>query len=244
MPIKGLINRGIMIQKRQPKLYIALAAILLASGILIFSVLSDALAKDHSWLLMLFFAALIAAWFAMEWMVATELQGQRSWALLLDKKRLVRFGLIAIGGPLAISQALPLFDPGPVTKKDLVTKNDIREAVVQGVKQGSQESVSRIEKKIVGLWGEPGCKIAYRFSLLPPKGMQIIWERRPTGEAAWRATGTIISAKGDVIESRGETPKSERGKAATFTYVETGALERLTWRDAANDVALELERCI
>jgi hypothetical protein len=105
-------------------------------------------------------------------------------------------------------------------------------------------SREKLRAAIPGLWGEDGCQMAYRFSVVEPAGIIIDWERRPAGEPAWRATGAIVTVRGNRIETRGELPASERGKAAAFEYVSNGAIEKLGWKDESRGLTMELVRCV
>lgn len=210
-----------------------------ASVFLTYLVIADAVKKDAGVFVAIFLALLLLAWVGSELFLTKDRRYKTYLSSLITPWGVSKFGLVVIGGPLAISQALPLFDPGPLTKTDVET------AVVKGLEKQAkgQISTARILSKIEGLWGEPGCKVAYRFSLAGQTGLAIDWERRPAQEKPWRATATIILANGDVIESRGETPIEEKGQAATFTYQTNGLNEKLVWDYQSGETPLELDKC-
>lgn len=213
---------------------ICLGAIAILSSVLIWNVMADAFDKDRGWLAGGFIAALLVVWLCIEWMLADDLQDRRHWRSLLSPLKLARIGAISLGTPLAVSQALPLFDPGPLTK------NSVKEAVNDTLDDRENLLADHSIASLSGLWGEPGCVSAYRFEVVKPSGLKISWERRPAGEKPWSATATIAVVKGARIETRGETPLSERGKAASFTVGSNGISEQLTWTDEARDMSMEL----
>lgn len=214
-----------------------LVVVCLCSAVLIWNVLDDALGKDKGWLVGGFIALMMATWFAVEWARATPMEGVRGWRSFLQPVRVARFAAVAIGTPLAISQALPLFEPGPITEAG------VRKAVGETLDQREEVSRAKLLAAIPGLWGEDGCRLAYRFSVVKPVGIVIDWERRPAGAPAWRAAGAIVAVRGNRIETRGELPASERGKAASFEYVSNGAIEKLGWKDESRGLTMELVRC-
>lgn len=219
-------------------MFACFCVIIACSTVLIANILVDAFRKDNGWLVCGFIAVLMTTWIVIEWALSPELIENRYWNGLLKPVRLARMGIIAIGGPLAISQALPLFEPGPMTKTDMRSVLDEKE------RDDANRNHDRVLRAIVGLWGESDCAVAYRFAVVRPSALIITWERRPAGEPAWRAVGTILTVNGNRIETRGESPEAERGKAASFTYSANGAVERLMWKDETRDVAAELTRCV
>ncbi len=223
----------------RPYAIVAVLLICAASATLITLIMSEALSKDAGMPVALFLGALMASWIGFELFLNRDRRYRSYLSLLLSPAGLARFGLVMIGGPLAISQALPLFEPGPLTS------GDIEQAVDRSLRKQAASDVSdaRILHKISGLWGEPGCKVAYRFRLAGQTGLAIDWERRPPGEKPWHAEATILTAKGDILESRGEVPADQKGQAATFRYETNGMTERLIWDYQSGDAALELDRC-
>ncbi len=207
------------------------------SGVLIWNVLAAAFAKNSGWIAGGFILSLLAVALLIEWMRAEELHDGKHWTALLRPGKLAYIGFVAIFTPLGVSQVLPLFDPGPLTSKD------VRAAVSQELGNRDQLAQKAVLGLIPGLWGEVGCKSAYRFRVTPPRALEIIWERRPSNREVWRATATITALHDDRIETRGETPQDERGKAASFTYRTNGMDEQLTWTDEGRDLSMELVRC-
>lgn len=216
---------------------IGFALIVFCSAILCYNVVADAWNKDSGWLAAPFIVLLLVLWWGLEWNINEELRNGRHWTALLQPARLARLGLIAIATPLAVSQALPLFEPGPMTKQD------VRDVLKESQSGAADANRKRMLRSFAGLWGEPGCESAFRFAVIPPSGISIIWERRPNGEPAWGATGTILSIDGNKLQSRGESPADQRGKAATFIFDDSGLVERMLWKDETRDVAAELVRC-
>jgi hypothetical protein len=141
-----------------------------------------------------------------------------------------------------MTDALSLFEPRPAieTRPGAIEErvNEIRAMVAP--RTGSE---ARIREKLPGLWGEPGCRVAYRFAL-QRDALTVEWERRPVGEGPYRLVATIVRAEGDIMDVRGEEPEPARGRAATFTYVTNGSTERLNWDDQSSPVPLELDRCV
>ena len=230
---RGLYNQNLS----QRTALLCLLVISIISGILIWNVLAAAFAKDNGWIAGGFILALLAVALLIEWMRAEELHEGRHWTALLRPGKLAYIGFVAIFTPLGVSQVLPLFDPGPLTSKD------VRTAVSQELGDRDKLAQSAVLGLVPGLWGEVGCESAFRFRISPPKALEIIWERRPENREVWRATATIIALHADGIETRGETPQSERGKAASFTYRTNGMDEQLTWTDEGRDLSMELVRC-
>ncbi|HEX6374588.1 MAG TPA: hypothetical protein VFZ91_02600 [Allosphingosinicella sp.] len=147
-----------------------------------------------------------------------------------------------------MTDALSLFEPRPAVESEPGTIERGVEQISGDVRQILAKTAphpvapARIAQVLPGLWGEPGCGVAYRFSIRE-QAVIVDAERRPAGAPAYRLVATITSARGDVLEVRGEEPRSARGKAATFTFATNGATERLTWDDQASEVPLELDRC-
>lgn len=121
-------------------------------------------------------------------------------------------------------------------------------AIEKGVKQiltkvaPPPAAPPRIRLKLPGVWGEPGCRVTYRFAIRD-QALLVDAERRPDGAPPYRLVATITASEGDAINVTGEQPASARGKAATFTYWTNGATERLTWDDQVSPAPLELDRC-
>lgn len=222
---------------RRRVMFACFCVIIACSAVLIVNILADALKKDQGWLVGGFIVVLMTTWIIIEWALSPELVENRYWNGLFKPLRLARMGAIAIGGPLAISQALPMFEPGPMTKAD------IRNVLDEKQRDDTSRNHERVLQAIIGLWGESDCAVAYRFAVVRPAALIITWERRPAGEPVWRAVGTILAVNGNRVETRGESPDAERGKAASFTYYANGAVERLMWKDETRDVAAELTRC-
>lgn len=202
-----------------------------------YAVISSAAEKDYAWGLVPLLLVLIGGWIAFEWQLASKPRKKRGLAVLLEFKPVARLGLIAIAAPLTAGQALPFFEPGPATR------DDVKSAVNEGLTEREEAKQSALLKEFSGLWGEPGCMVAYRFKLVGASVIEIDWERRPQGEPAWKASGTILKVEDDRISTRGETPAAEKGKAATFWIRTDGPVEKLIWKDESTDVAAELERC-
>lgn len=217
---------------------LALIAICAVSTALIYLVLVNAAEKDMGPAIALLLGGIIAVWISAELWLTNDRRYSSFLSVLRSPRGLARFALVMIGSPLAASQALPLFEPGPLTKDDVaaVLKENLPDDNTAG-------NGSRIVARLPGLWGEQGCKVAYRFTLVPPRGLIIDWERRPAGEAPWRATATLLSAAGDVAETRGESPEDQKGVAATFTYQSNGVNEYLLWDYHSDDPPLKLDRC-
>lgn len=145
-----------------------------------------------------------------------------------------------------MTDALGLFEPRPaVESRPGIIESNVR-AIRDDVRKlapgtGSQ---ARIWKALPGLWGEPGCAaVTYRFAI-NDQAVIVTSDKRPAETEPYRMVATILSAKADNMQIRGETPESARGKAASFAYSTNGAVERLIWQDhVANSVPIELDRC-
>lgn len=222
---------------KQKLILVCLLVIAACSAILVYNVLDDALSKDGGWVVGGFIALLLVIWFLVEWGMSAPTDGARDWRSWLVPGRVYRFAAVAIAPPLAISAALPLFDPGPITEEG------VSKAVAETLDRREKVAHEKLLAAIPGLWGEDGCAVAYRFSVAESKAIVIDWERRPPGRPAWRATGAIVAVRGNRIETRGEMPASERGKAAAFEYVSNGAIEKLGWKDESRGLTMELVRC-
>jgi hypothetical protein len=169
----------------------------------------------------------------------------RHWTAWLQPRPLAALFLaifIAFG---VMTDALSLFEPRPAVESEpgVIEEgvNRIREDLRQAKAQRDPPH-PRIAQRISGLWGEPGCSVAYRF-LLRNEALIVDAERRPPGAPPYRLVASITSSEGDVLQAVGEQPYAARGKAATFTYFTNGAIERLTWDDQVSPVPLELDRC-
>ena len=76
-----------------------------------------------------------------------------------------------------------------------------------------------------------------------PQALVVDYVRRPPGAKPHRLVATIISAQGESLEARAESPPEARGLSITFTRRSNGVSERLIWQDHASPVPLELDRC-
>lgn len=217
---------------------IALIVIVSMSAVLIYFVLSNAFDKKMGPAIASLLGGMIAVWIGAELWLTNDRRYKAYLGVLRSPQGLARFALVMLGSPLAVSQALPLFEPGPLTKADVeaVLKENFPETKRTG-------SDARIVARLSGLWGEPGCKVAYLFTLVSPNALVIDWVRRPIGQAPWKATATLVRAEGDVAETRGETPTDQKGIAATFTYQTNGVNEHLIWDYHSDDPPLKLDRC-
>jgi len=147
-----------------------------------------------------------------------------------------------------MTDALSLFEPRPAIESRAGSiesgvnqiKGDMRRLLTKNA--ADSPAASRVAQRLPGLWGEPGCAVAYRFRI-EDQALIVDAERRPAGAPPYRLIATITGMRGDVLEARGEEPAAARGLAATFTYVTNGATERLGWDDQVSPVPLELDRC-
>ncbi len=145
-----------------------------------------------------------------------------------------------------MTDALALFEPRPAVESapGEIERNvkSIREDL--GKLTPVSGADSRILKSLPGLWGEPGCtEVTYRFAV---KDQALIVEsvKLPPDATPYRLVATIVSAKADEMEVRGESPKAAQGVGARFLYSTNGVTERLVWQDHVPDSApVELDRC-
>jgi hypothetical protein len=165
--------------------------------------------------------------------------GAKRWATWLQPRPIAFLFAAIFVGFGAMTDALALFEPRPAVESE---PGAIEQAVnaIRAAVAPTPPAPPRIRLKIVGIWGEPGCAVTYRFRI---EGQALIIEsvRPPPATAPWRGVATILSARGDIMEVRMEQP--ERGGAVTFTYLTNGVTERLRWHDQSRSVPLDLDPC-
>ncbi|MEN0652783.1 MULTISPECIES: hypothetical protein [Hyphobacterium] len=101
---------------------------------------------------------------------------------------------------------------------------------------------ARIVERIPGYWGEPGCRIVWRFTLLENTLTAEIVETLP-GLPPYRMLASVTAAQDHRLDVTGEEPIEARGMAATFTLDESGSIPRLSWMDRSRAAPLLLEPC-
>jgi hypothetical protein len=145
-----------------------------------------------------------------------------------------------------MTDALSLFEPRPAVESRPGEIERNVKALREDVKglAPKPEAKARIWAALPGVWGEPGCDaVTYRFAV-KEQALTVDGLKRPPGAPAYRLVATILTAKGDQMEVRGEQPAEARGAAASFSYTTNGATERLIWHDhLAGAVPVELDRC-
>lgn len=157
----------------------------------------------------------------------------------LEPKAIAAVFLAIVAGFSAVSLGLTVIEPrGAVESKPRAIETKV-DRLLERTPEAPPPA--RIREKIVGVWGEPGCAVTYRFSL-KDKALTIDGERRPAGAPPWRLVATETGSEGDVLHAVGEAPAEAKGDAVTFTY-SVGGVERLTWDDQSGSVPLELDRC-
>jgi len=130
----------------------------------------------------------------------------------------------------------------PLAIEDTVTRTERKIDALTAQSDADAASGSLARQKIAGLWGESGCAVAYRFSMIDD-ALIVDAVRRPAGAEPYHMVATITAATSDSLEVVGESPSEARGKAARFTYSTNGVTERLRWHDKVNSVPLDLDRC-
>lgn len=165
----------------------------------------------------------------------------RHWTAWLQPRPIAILFLAIFAGFATMTDALALFEPRPAVES---RAGAIEEALKTVVAQTTPKAArpARIRERLPGIWGEPGCRVSYRFAIRDD-ALVAQWDRPPPDAGPWRLVATITKAEDDVIEVRGEEPAEARGRAATFTYVTNGVTERLIWDDQGSHVPLELDRC-
>jgi hypothetical protein len=213
--------------------WIALSITLLSGLIIAYLIFSNAAEKESGWLVVLLFGAIGGVALATNIIVSGDpTNGARHWSAWLQPKPIALiFASLVYGGSLLASM-LPLLDPEPATKRDI-------DEAVGKILAPKNVAQPRIVKKLRGLWGEPGCKWTYWFTI---KEEAVIVDRiNPAGAPRMRSVGTIIKSEGDVMNMTTEVPES--GTTVTFTYTTNGITERLIWDDNSKPVPLELVKC-
>jgi hypothetical protein len=158
------------------------------------------------------------------------------------KPRPIGFLFVAIFiGFGTMTNALALFEPRPAVESEPhAIENNVNTILTRVTPR--PEPPPRILSRIVGVWGEPGCAVTYRFRIAG--GALIIDSiRQPPHTDSYHLVATIAPVSADVINVVGEEPSTARGSAATFTYFTNGVTQRLRWDDRVRPVPLDLDRC-
>jgi hypothetical protein len=131
----------------------------------------------------------------------------------------------------------PLFNPPAATEK---TVEDVRQRLEDaGITRGE---ASLIERNIVGMWGEPGCKVTYEMAL--DIGLLTIVSRKSVpGQSPLRLELQAEPGTGGRMVASVLMPLSERGDLHEFRYQQTGTREFLTWVIKKREISLQLDRC-
>ena len=172
--------------------------------------------------------------------------GAKRWTTWLQPRPIaILFGAIFVGFG-AMTDALALFEPRPAVESEPGAieqgVNAIRAAVTP-----TRAAVPRIRLKIVGIWGETGCAVTYRFQI-SDRALSVDSVRHPAGTAAHHLIATIIRADGDVMDVTGETPRrrgAKRRPSLTLRMDEASALPgMIRSAHAAEDWTAADEPCI
>jgi hypothetical protein len=217
----------------RPTGWVALSITLLCGLVITYLIFSNAAEKESGCLVVLLFAAVGGVALATNIIVSGDpTSGARHWSAWLQPKPIALiFASLIYGGSLLASM-LPLLDPEPATKKDI-------DEAVGKILTPKPALPPRIVAKLRKIWGEPGCRWTYKFSIM---GKALIVDRiNPANAPRMRSVGTIIKSEGDVMNTTTEVPES--GPAVTFTYTTNGDTERLIWDDNSKSAALELVKC-
>jgi hypothetical protein len=104
------------------------------------------------------------------------------------------------------------------------------------------------QRKIVGIWGEPGCAVTHRITIEKSrpsdKGMLRLQSiNPPIGFLQLNTVGRIESIQGKTIKTSTWLPIFSRGGAVEFTYEARSGIETLFWWDKTKPNGLLLERC-
>ena len=160
------------------------------------------------------------------------------------KPRAIGFVFIAIFfGFEAMAAALALFEPRPaVETAPHAIENKVDRILTHVPPDAPPPSPPRILSRIEGEWGEPGCAVTYRFRIVD-RSLTVDSLLRPPHAPPYHLVATVTQVRGDVLDVVGEEPATARGKAARFTYITNGAVQRLRWDDRVMPVPLDLDRC-
>lgn len=84
--------------------------------------------------------------------------------------------------------------------------------------------------------------MVWRFSL-EANALTAEIVRTEPGLLPYRTLMSVQNAEGWALTATGEEPPEAKGRAATFTLDDSGAIPRLGWNDLSRDVPLILEPC-
>lgn len=143
-----------------------------------------------------------------------------------------------IMGALGLAAGLiPIFNPPAATEK---TVEELRKRLEDaGITRGVE---SRVETRIGGLWGEPGCVVTYQMSL--HEGLlTVVSKKSAPGQSPLKMELQTEPGMGNRMVSSVVLPLSERGDQHEFLLEQTGKREFLTWVIKKREIALKLDRC-
>jgi hypothetical protein len=238
-PKGGIVLRGNW-SRRQGFAAAAFAAVWAA--ILVFLVVSTALEAGKGP-----FAALVVVTIGVVGAVTTFLVAEgvphnaRHWTAWLQRRPMSSLFVALYAGFGAMTATLALLEPRAASESQPGALEKIGREILSEV-ESRPKPAPRVLQHIAGLWGEEECAVTFRFSV---RGDALIVdaERRPAASRPYHLVATITSARGDVLEVRGEEPVEARGAAATFTYSSNGAVDTLNWDDQVSPHSSELRRC-
>ncbi len=203
---------------------------------LVFLLLTSAVERGAEYwarllLTVVFGLAIIAAWVNRPSKLArTKVVGSRAPGKWLAFLVLALFSSVS----LAVD-VLSLFAPTPVVESSPGAIEGKVDAIAQAMPRALEPSP--IRDKIVGVWGEQDCAVSFKF-VVHGDALMITAQKAPPGVARYQSVATITSAKGDVLEARGDD-----FQAARFAYWTNGIDEQLTWDDARDTPPSKFRRC-
>lgn len=206
--------------------WIALSVTLVCGLIIAYLLFSNLAEKENGFLVVLLFSVIGGAALATNVILSGDpTNGARHWSAWLQPRPIALIFASLFFAFSLLTSILPLFNTKPYFAGNPY--------------EPKPALPPRIVAKLGEIWGEPGCKWTYQFSI---KGKALIVDRiNPPDAPRMHSVGTIIKSEGDVMNTTTEVPKS--GTAVTFTYTTNGVTERLIWDDNSKPTPLELVSC-
>jgi hypothetical protein len=144
--------------------------------------------------------------------------------------------------PLLQSSSVVESKPRSIERGVYAVKDEV-EALAKKVMQDADE-IAPIRHRISGFWGLIGSSCARGFRMvLNDDSLTINSRGEPLGAAPYFSEATVITAKGNVLESRGLSGEG-KGISSTFTLTGNAKIGTLSWKDQSGDFPpTELEWC-
>lgn len=161
-----------------------------------------------------------------------------SWRSWLNPKPIAGFYVATFASFGTMMAVLNTFSPSPAVETRPGTLDRI-EPTINAIKRDLKRAPAhkpKIEARIVGLWGEPGCNVVYSFRVAQ-RALRIIRVRASAGAPPFDRIATIVRENDDTLSA-----VTDDQIFVSFDYETNGTTEHLLWHDGMRPT-LRFDRC-